>query len=240
MAKNTKVEKAEATVEEAVSKTESFFINYGKTLSISLVAVLVLCIAAFAYYQWIYTPQANEAKTEVAHAEQAFQADDFKTALNGDGEILGFAQIITEYGSKGGEIVYLYAGICELQLGNYESAIEYLKEYDGDDDIMSARALACIGDSYTEIENYTEALKYFEAAANTADNLYAAEYLFKAGAVAEKLGDEAKALECYKAIKENYLPELQQATMPYIYQYQMQLKSEILEIDKYISKLENK
>lgn len=222
MAKEIKKENAEAVV-EAVSKTEKFFNENGKLLSIICVGVVVVCAAVFCWYKFAYQPKVEEAQGQMAAAEQTFRAADYETALNGDGNVLGFAQIIDEYGAKAGKSVYFYAGVCELQLGNWEYAIKYLEAYKGKDEILAARATACIGDAYVGLEDYKKALGYFEKAAATVDNVYAAGYLLKAGAVAEKLGDNAKALSFYKKIKDQYPQSM-----------------EGYDVDKYIGRIENK
>ena len=155
-------------------------------------------------------------------AEANFRAQEYALALNGDGNVLGFAQIAKEYGSKAGKSVYLYAGICELQLGNYESALSYLKKYNGKDAILAARALGCQGDAYVGLEKYKEALSSFEKAAAKTDNIFAASYLLKAGIVCEELGNKEKALSFYKKIKDQYPQSI-----------------EGYEVDKYISRIEN-
>ena len=222
MAKEIKNENAEAVV-EAVSKTEKFFNENGKLLSIICVAVIVLCAAVFCWYKFAYQPKVNEAQGQMALAEQTFRTADYETALNGDGNVLGFAQIIDEYGAKAGKSVYFYAGVCELQLGNWDAAIKYLNSYKGKDAILAARATACIGDAYVGLEDYKKALGYFEKAAAVVDNMFAAGYLLKAGAVAEKLGDNAKALSFYETIKDQYPQSM-----------------EAYEIDKYIGRITNK
>ena len=157
----------------------------------------------------------------MALAEQNFRAADYELALNGDGNVLGFAQIIDDYGAKAGKAAQFYAGVCELQLGNYEEAVSYLKDYKGKDAILKARALACIGDAYVGLEDYEAALNYFEKAADVIDNMFTAGYLLKAGLVAEKLGQNEKALQYYELIKDQY------ANSPEGY-----------EIDKYIGRIE--
>ena len=203
MAKEIRNENAEA-VAEAVSKTEKFFNENGKLLAGICAGVVVFCAAVFCFVKFVHQPKVAEAQGQMAYAEQAFREGNYQTALNGDGNTLGFAQIIEDYGKKAGASVYFYAGVCELQLGNWESAIKYLESYKGKDAILAARAQACIGDAYVGLENYSKALSCFEAAAAKADNMFAASYLIKAGAAAEKLGDNAKALSCYKKIKEEY------------------------------------
>ena len=159
----------------------------------------------------------------MALAEQNFRAADYEVALNGDGNVLGFNQIISEYGAKAGKAVYFYAGVCELQLGNYDAAIKALESYKGKDAILAARATACIGDAYVGLENYAKALGYFEKAAATVDNMFAAGYLLKAGVVAEKLGQNEKALGFYETIQDKYPQSM-----------------EAYEIGKYIARVENK
>ena len=220
--KEIKNENAEV-VAEAVSKTELFFKENGKKLAIALAAAVVIAAGIFCWYKFAYQPSVAEAQGQMVSAEQSFIKSDFETALNGDGNALGFAQIIDEYGAKAGKSVYLYAGVCELQLGNYDSAIKYFNSYKGNDAILAARALACLGDAYVGLENYDKALGYFEKAAAQSDDMFAAGYLLKAGLVAEKLGQESKALSFYKKIKDQYPQSM-----------------EGYDIDKYIGRIENK
>ena len=222
MAKEIKNQNAEAVV-EAVSKTEKFFNENGKLLSIIAVAVVVIAAGIFCWFKFAYQPKVEEAQGQMAYAEQNFRAGDFELALNGDGNVLGFAQVIDEYGAKAGKSVYFYAGVCELQLGNWDAALRYLNSYKGKDAILKARATACIGDAYVGLEEYGKALGYFEKAAAMADNIYAAGYLLKAGVTAEKLGQNAKALECYKKIKDQYPSSM-----------------EGYDVDKYIGRIENR
>ena len=222
MAKEIKNENAEAVV-EAISKPEKFFNENGKLLIGIFAAVVIVCAGVFCWFKFVNQPKVEEALGQMAVAEQNFRQGNYETALNGDGNALGFAQIIDEYGSKAGKAVYFYAGVCELQLGNFESAIKYLEAYKGSDAILEARATACIGDAYVGLEDYGKALNYFEKAAKAADNMFAAGYLLKAGAVAEKLGENAKALSFYQTIKD-----------------QSPQSMEGYEIDKYIGRIENK
>ena len=222
MAKEIKNENAEAVV-EAVSKTEKFFQENGKLLAYICGAFVAVCVIAFCWFKFAYQPKVNEAQGQMAVAEENFRAADYELALNGDGNVLGFAQIIDEYGAKAGASVYFYAGVCELQLGNWDLAIKYLQSYKGKDAILKARATACIGDAYVGLEEYAKALGYFEKAAAEIDNMYAAGYLLKAGVTAEKLGENAKALGFYETIKDKYPQSM-----------------EGYDIDKYIGRVEAK
>lgn len=224
MANETKQEKNAQAVAEAVSKTDLFFKENKKTITYAAAAVVIAAAAIFLYVKFGYAPKVAEALETTYPAEAQFQAGNFDTALNGDGSsVIGFADIIDEYGTKAGKAVYLYAGICEYQLGNFENAISYLKKYNGKDAILAGRALACTGDAYVSLEDYETALGYYVKAARKSDNVFSAAYLLKAGEVCESLGRCDEALSYYKEIKDKYASSF-----------------EAYEIDKYISRMEAK
>ena len=222
MAKEIKKENPQA-VAEAVSKTDLFFKENKKAIITVVVAAIVIALGVFCYIKFVYQPKTAEAAEQTFPAEALFRNGDFEAALNGDGNSLGFADIIDTYGSKAGKAVYLYAGICELQLGNFDNAISYLKKYSGKDAILAGRALACEGDAYVGLEQYEKAVSCFVAAAKKSDNIYSATYLLKAGVACEELGKDAEALSYYKEIKDKYPQSI-----------------EGYDIDKYISRIENK
>lgn len=225
MANNTEKARAKENTEavvEAVSKTELFFSD-NKVIITAIVAVLIIAgLGFFFWHKYGYLPQKAEAQEQMYPAEANFRAEEFELALNGDGNVLGFAQIIDEYGTKAGKAVYLYAGICELHLGNYNEAIGYLTSYKGKDQILLGRANACIGDAYTGLGDYNKAAEYFMKAAKISDNIFSATYLLKAGMTYEELGQREKALAAYKEIKDKYPQSM-----------------EGYDIDKYISRIEN-
>lgn len=203
---NTKEMEAarQESIQETVSKTEQFYSAHKNVIWGAVIAVLVVGFAVLAYSKYVYQPKCREAMEQTYPAERNFQNGEYELALNGDGNVLGFAEIIDTYGAKAGKAVYLYAGVCALQLGEYENAIDYLSAYNGKDQILAARALACKGDALVGIEDYTGAVKAYTAAADKADNIFAAAYLVKAGVVYEQLGKKAEALKCYETVKDQY------------------------------------
>ena len=225
MAKITKTEEEvrQQSVAEAVSKTEQFFKENGKLIYGCVCGVLVIALAILAYNRFILQPKKVQATDQMARAEQWFLSGEYELSLTGDDNDLGFEDIIKQYGSKAGEAVYMYAGIAKLQTGAPEEAIQYLKKYDGKDPILLGKAQACIGDAYADLENYSEAISWYQKAAKTSDNALAAGYLLKAGIAAEANGNDTQALSFYKEIKDKW------GNAP-----------EALEIDKYITRIENK
>ena len=219
--KPTEQELRQQNIAEAVSKSEQFFQKYGKIVYGCVAAILLIAVAILAYNRFILQPAKEKAQEEMFNAEQKFAQGNFELALRGDDNNLGFEEIIDKYGAKGGEAVYLYAGGCALQLGEFEEAIAYFKKYNGKDNILLSRAQAGIGDAYVGLEDYKNALAAYEKAAATADDVFSAGYLLKAGQVAEELGDKDKAISFYKKIKDQY-PQAAEAS----------------DIDKYITRIE--
>ena len=204
--KNLKDKEAERqeNIEQTVSATEKFYNENKKMVWGVVAAILVIGLGILAYNKFIFQPKCVEAMQQAYPAEMSFQKAEYDLALNGDGNNLGFGDIIDEYGTKAGKAVYLYAGICELQLGNYDEALSYLKKYNGKEPILAARARACEGDAYVALGDYNAAVRSYKAAVAVADNVFAAGYLLKEGSAHEALGQKAEALACYKSIEENY------------------------------------
>ncbi len=220
--KNLKDKEAQRqeNIEQTVSATEQFYNEHKKTIWIVVAAILVIGLGVLAYNKFIYQPKCAEAMQQTYPAEMNFQNGEYALALSGDGNNLGFEDIIAEYGTKSGKAVYLYAGICELQLGNYDEALAYLKKYKGKEPILAARAKACEGDAYVGLGDYAAAVRSYKAAADRADNVFAASYLVKEGTAHEALGQKAEALACYSAVKESYPQSI-----------------EAYDIDKYIARV---
>lgn len=220
--KNTQVtdEARQEVIDAKIAKAQDWLDNNKKYIYYVIGAIVVVALLVLGYSKLIYQPKAAEAMEQAFPAELNFQNNEFELALNGDGNVLGFADVIDTYGKKAGKATYLYAGICELQLGNFQEALGYLKKYNGKEPILAARAKACEGDAYIGLENYSAAVKCYEAAMAKGDNMLAAPYCVKAGLAYEKLGNNAKALECYKTVKDRYPQSV-----------------EAYDIDRYISRI---
>lgn len=221
MSTNKNIQDPEIKVGEALSRTEKFLEKYKNVMIYGVIAILVVAGAIYAYHNFVTLPAQQEAMGQTFTAEQYFRNGDFEKALNGDGNALGFAEIISEYGTKSGEAVYFYAGVCNLQLGKFQEAIDNLKKYNGEDEIILARSIACIGDAYAGLNDFNTSISYYKKAASSADNIFAANYLFKAATLLEEQGNNAEALKMYQEIKEKY----PQSTEGY-------------EIDKYITRIQ--
>ncbi|MBR3725092.1 MAG: DUF4810 domain-containing protein [Bacteroidales bacterium] len=190
-----------------MAKTEQYVEKNKKTLITVCGIVVVVALAIWAYISLVAQPRQVRAAEEMFAAEQWFNEGEFEKALNGTEEYMGFADVIDEYGcTKSGNLAKYYAGICQLNLGKYDEAIDLLKSYKGKDLFTGALAQMLIGDAYAEKENAAEAVKYYEKAASSASKNYtvAPVALWKAGMMYLQLNDKKSATKMFQQIKDNY------------------------------------
>ncbi|MBE0648202.1 MAG: tetratricopeptide repeat protein [Bacteroidales bacterium] len=194
------------TVEEALGKTEAFIENNQKIILIVVGVLIVIILGFFGFRKYYIEPKEKEAQGQMFMAEMYFEQDSLSLALNGDGQYPGFLEIIDQYGlTKSANLATYYAGISYLKLGDFEEAIKYLKDFDGDDQVAAPMATGAIGDAYMEMDNVDKAISYYLDAAEESDNeLTAPLFLMKAGMACEIKGNYGKALEIYKRIKKDY------------------------------------
>ncbi|MCD8073340.1 MAG: hypothetical protein LUE10_09355, partial [Alistipes sp.] len=92
-------EDPEVKIETAISNTERYIIDNGKTL-LAILAALVIVSGIIIAYKYMYIPnRAEKAGAAMYVAEQHFAEDSFDYALNGDGFNAGFLEVIDKYGS---------------------------------------------------------------------------------------------------------------------------------------------
>lgn len=211
-------------VQEVYSKTEDF-IEKNKTVVIAVVLGVILVVGGFfGYKKLIIAPMEYEAQSDMFMAEKYFSQDSLQKAINGDGLNAGFIDIVDEYsGTKAANLAHYYLGICYINTGEYEFAIDELKQFSSNDVMISTVALGSIGDSYMELGDPEKAISYYEKAIKNGENkLTSPIYLIKAGLAYEDLQDFSEAEAKYKALKANY-PDSKEAQT----------------IDKYIARAES-
>lgn len=177
--------------------------------------IIALIIGGYFAFQYYKDQQNAEAQREMFQAVYYFEADSLELALNGDGNNLGFIQIIEEYGiTDAAELANYYAGAAYLKQGKFEVARLYLEDFSSNDLLVQARAYSLIGDTYMEEKNYEEAAKYYDKAANYKPNKYFTPvYLMKAALAFEKGNQTEKAIDAYDKVITEYFesPEYQNA-----------------------------
>jgi len=213
------------SVENALSKTEQYIEENQKSLTIILLAIVVIIGGYLGYKKFYLEPSNREALESMYVAENYFEQDSFQLALDGDGANYGFLDVIDEYTiTKTANLAHYYAGICYMRTGDFESAIEHLEKFDGEDIMVGSLAIGAIGDCNLELGNKEDAAEmYLKAAIRKKNTFTSPIYLKKAGMVYEDLKEFDKALKAYNTIKKDY-PETEEGKV----------------IDKYIAALEVK
>ena len=172
-----------------------------------LLAIVIIVSAIIGVRHFYVLPRENKAQAEMYKGVFYFEKDSFQLALQGNGaDFIGFKAIADEYSStKAGNLAAAYSGLSLYNLGKYDEAITYLKNFDADEEFISPAIIGTIGDCYVNMDKYEEGVGYFERAAKKADNdMLSPIYLKKAATVYEKLGNKKKALEMYQKIKDSY------------------------------------
>lgn len=211
MAKETK-KSNEMNVEEALSKSEAFILKNKNVVLGGIAVVILVIVGIMCYKNFISDPRELAASEALYKGEQYFGAEQFETALNGDSiGYMGFIQIADEYSNtKAGNLANAYAGISLAQLKKYEEAINYLNEFDGDDEMIAPAVLGTLGNCYANLNQEEKAATTLMKAAEEADNHSLSPiYLLQAGEIYEKLGKKDDAVKAYKLIKEKYFNSMQ-------------------------------
>ena len=100
-----------------------------------------------------------------------------------------------------------------LNLKDYENAIFYLDQFDGEDLLLSAISKGAIGDAFAEIGQKEDAYTYYVKAAEASTNDFSTpRYLYKAAMMGSEIGNVKEALSFLKRIK-NEFPDAEEASL---------------------------
>lgn len=209
---------------QAKNRATGFFEENQKMILGVLGALILIVGGWFVYTNMIKGPKEEKAMSQMWMAQVQFEQDSFQQALdNPGGGYPGLVNIIKDYkGTKAGNLANYYAGVANLNLGNFDAAKSYLEDFHPDGLIGPVMKHGALGDAYSELNQMKEALEHYRKAAAGSDNeLLTPYYLKKLAILHETQGEKDKALEIYLRIKSEY-PN----------------SNEALSIDKYIARVE--
>jgi tetratricopeptide (TPR) repeat protein len=212
-------------IEHALTKSEQFIEDNQKLLLYSIIGIVAIVVIFIGSKRYYIEPKEKDAANEMFMAEKFFERDSFALALNGYGTYPGFLQIIDEYSiTKSANLAKYYAGVCYLNLGEYQNAIDKLKGFKTNDLLIGSAKYSSLGDAYSESGDYIAAANYYTEGAEKFRNNYSTPVLLKkAGLVYEELGKFDKSFDLYTRIKKEY-PKTPEG----------------LEIDKFIERVKDK
>ena len=204
--KNVKQDDNLQELESALTKTEQFVEDNSKIISYVVGGIIIVVAAYLGFNKFYIQPKEDEAISQMFMAENYFEKDSFNLAINGDGNYLGFLDIIDDYGmTKSANRAKYYTGISYLYLGQYEDALDYLNDFETDDLLLAPVAEGAKGDAYLELGETDSALKQYKKAYAASDNeLTAPVYMMKAANLLESMDKLEDALALYEGIKAEY------------------------------------
>lgn len=200
-------------LESALTRTEQF-IEDNQTIISYVIGAIILVVAGYLGFNRFYLqPKQDEANSQMFMAENYFEKDSFNLAINGDGNYLGFLDIVDDYGiTKAANRAKYYLGISYLHLGQYDEALDYLNDFKSDDLLLAPVAEGAKGDAYLELGESDTALKHYKKAYTMSDNqLTAPIYMMKAAKLLESMDELEDAMKIYEDIKTKY-PESTEAS----------------------------
>ena len=202
------------TLDESVSRTEQWVIKNQKYIFIIVGLAATLVLGFLGIDKFIQEPKESAATNDMFQSQQYFdQAVNgsskdslFTLALNGVDGKYGFLDIADVYsGTKAGNLSNYYAGMAYLNMKDYTNAVTYLNAFSSEDDVLGPIAKGGIGDAFVQLEQLDDAYDYYVQAAQLKSNNYTTPmYLYKAGVIGLKLGNNAKALTFFNQIKSDY------------------------------------
>jgi TolA-binding protein len=216
----TKVTETTVETTESVQHSKGFWDRYSKPIIYVGSAIILLIGAWYGYKKFIVEPKEREANELVFAAENlfdkmasvGFNKDTVNIVINGgelDGQkVTGVLKVISNFGSTAaGDRAKYMAGASYLHIKEFDKAIKYLKDFDGNGATqVQSKAYIMLGHAYAEQKKTADALSAYKKAAsvNDKDEFFAADALLVAAAYAGATGDNKEAISLYEQVKQKY------------------------------------
>lgn len=200
-------EDVEDFVEERAAKSGNFLQDNQKLIMYGVFAILLVAAGWLVYKNYFLGTRQQEALQQMYQAEFMFERDSFKLALeNPGGGNKGFLAIAKEYsGTDAASAASYYAGICYLNLGQFDQAIKFLESSSPGGKVVPMMRNALLGDAYSEKKDFDKALSYYQKATEGGgSDMLASLNLYKLGMLQLKQGKNKEAVATFKDIKSKY------------------------------------
>ena len=202
------------SLDTGASKTENFVSKYQGLIISSVIIITTVVFTYLAYNKFILEPKKEDATTELNQAQYYFNLalssedskDLFGNAINGGGGKFGFLDIIENYDNTPSSNLAVFSiGMSYLNLNKYDKVIEYLKDFESQDILLSSIVQGVLGDAYLQLGDQKSALQSYEKATSLNENNFTTpKYLYKAGLLSISLGKNKAASKYFKKIKNDF------------------------------------
>lgn len=226
MAKNKKQETLNGIdqINEQLTGIEQRVENNQKIIMWACIIVAAVACAVLLYIYGIRKPGIESANNAIGQADITLATGNDSLALQ------QYQQVADEYGYDAANRANLNAAILYYQKGDWQKALDYVKNYSSSDDVIGASAKALEGDCYVNLGELEKAVKCFASAAKISDKnpLYTPLFLMKEATVQRELKNYAAEAALYQEILDNY-PEYQAATQIDVEKYLARAKAQMAE-----------
>lgn len=193
---------------DGLLEMQDFWERNNRSILIILGIVIILG-GGYIGYKYLYRlPEEKKAVEAIAKAQEYFATDSLQLALNGDGRNAGFLKVINKYGkTPSGNVAKLYAGEIYLQLGDFNNAIKYLKDFKSNGSVQTqALVHGLMGDAYSELKKNEEAVENYKKAGSLFEEnqVLSSEYLFRAASLYELMGKDKEAITLFQQLKDKF------------------------------------
>ena len=198
--------------EDALSKSEAFFLKNKKAIIGGVIAVVAIIALWIIIDMFVITPNRVKGQEALAKGQTLFANDQMAQALQGDSTgFEGFLKLAEEVSGQNANLANLYNGLAYAQQGKWEEAVSYLEKFKDQGDLMiSPAAEGALGNAYAHLNKLDEAVNHLKNAAKRADNnSLSPTFLIQAGEILESQGKKAEALELYQEVKDKYFNSMQ-------------------------------
>lgn len=188
-------------------KAVDFFDKNKKNVYYVLSAIVII-IAGIIFFTNKRKADNEKASLELSKIQQIYNAGNFQQSVSGDslGQTKGLQFIVDEYGStENGELAKLMLANSYFNLRDFEKAEKYYKDYSGSNKLLQVSSAAGIASVYEAKNNFSDAAKQFEKAANIdKENPFVDQYLFYAGKNYLRSDKPDDARKIFNRIKEDF------------------------------------
>jgi tetratricopeptide repeat protein len=196
---NNQDENAIDRVNTHLTEAGSKIANNKKIIFWGVGAILVVACFTLSYL-FIY---------RAPHLQKSYEAYNRVeiNAINDSVAAVQYKEVADKYkGDPAGNLAALSAGEAFYNQGKYQEAVEYLKRFSSDDDVLDANAMVLTGDCYVNLKKYDDALECYNKAVRKADGnpQIVPRTLLKEANVYDAQKKYDKALECYTTIKKDF------------------------------------
>jgi tetratricopeptide (TPR) repeat protein len=216
----TKVTETPVETTETVQPAKGFWERFSKPIIYVGSAIIVLIGAWYGYKKFIVEPKETEANEQLFAAESlfdkmattGFNKDSVNIVINGGDlagqKITGALKVVSNFGSTAaGDRARYIVGASYLHIKEFDKAIKYLKEFDGNGATqVQSKAYIMLGHAYAEQKKTADALSAYKKAASVCekDDFFAGDALLVAAAYASATNNNKEAISLYEQVKEKY------------------------------------